>query len=236
MLVHITLSELKIKLESCPICGPSVFIKLAAEEMAIRCIRCRASPVSLSLVAALQRVRPNLKQLSVYELSSRGPVVSYLKRHCSRLQVSEFFEGFVPGARNNNVECQDVQRLTFADSSFDVSTSTEVFEHVPDDLQGFAEVRRVLRPNGVMLFTVPLSSATQTVTRAEIRNGIITHLLTPEYHGDRIRGTGKVLVFRDYGQDVLQRVLSAGFSNAEFILPNNNVVFGFARTVIAAYK
>jgi ubiquinone/menaquinone biosynthesis C-methylase UbiE len=32
-----------------------------------------------------------------------------------------------------------VQRLSFADASFDLCTSTEVFEHVPDDRAGLRE-------------------------------------------------------------------------------------------------
>jgi SAM-dependent methyltransferase len=40
-----------------------------------------------------------------------------------------------------------------------------VFEHVPDDARGFSELRRVLRPGGKMLFTVPLFDAPDTVDR-----------------------------------------------------------------------
>ena len=37
------------------------------------------------------------------------------------------------------------------------------------------------------------------------------HYLPPEYHGDRIRGMGKVLAFRNYGMDIRDKLGSVGF-------------------------
>jgi SAM-dependent methyltransferase len=110
-----------------------------------------------------------------------------------------------------------VQRLSFGDGSFDVCTNTEVFEHVPDDLQGYREIRRVLAPGGVLLFTVPLHDAERTVERARLENGVLIHLLPPEYHEDNIRGRNKVLVYRDYGRDIVERLRTAGFSDPEVV-------------------
>ena len=83
-----------------------------------------------------------------------------------------------------------------------------------DDRAGFREIRRVLRENGVMVFTVPLSSSPTTVERAVEVAGKIEHLLPPEYHGDRIRGQGGVLVFRDYGTGITERLRAEGFADA----------------------
>jgi SAM-dependent methyltransferase len=93
-------------------------------------------------------------------------------------------------------------------------TSTEVFEHVADDRKGFAEIRRVLRPQGSFVFTVPLDDADRTVERAELSDGKVRHLLPPAYHHDRIRGHEAVLVFRDYGRDIVERLRDAGFGSA----------------------
>jgi hypothetical protein len=51
----------------------------------------------------------------------------------------------------------------------------------------------------------------RTLERAEIRYGRIVHLVTPEYHGDRLRGRRGVLAFRTYGPDILERLRAAGF-------------------------
>lgn len=81
------------------------------------------------------------------------------------------------------------------DCMFDLCTSTEVFEHVPDDGAGFQEICRVLKEGGTFVFTVPMTDAKTTVERTKAHNGRIEHLLEPEYHGDRIRETVAFFVF-----------------------------------------
>ncbi len=53
----------------------------------------------------------------------------------------------------------DGHHLPFADASFDTVLSIEVLEHVPDPDRMLAEVRRVLRPGGALLVTVPFAVA-----------------------------------------------------------------------------
>ena len=121
----------------------------------------------------------------------------------------------------NSVVCQDVQNLFLNDESFDLVTSTEVFEHVPDDSKGFSEIYRVLKKDGYFIFTVPLSDKPKTVERCLLQpDGTIIHQLEPEYHGDQIRGQGRVLAFRNYGLDITERLESCGF-HAEIRLVNS---------------
>ena len=68
-----------------------------------------------------------------------------------------------------------------------------MFEHVPDDIKGFSEICRVLKDDGVFVFTVPLHDVEKTVNRVLVEEGNIVHLLEPEYHDDSIRGVGKDL-------------------------------------------
>jgi len=46
-------------------------------------------------------------------------------------------------------------RLPFADGTFASATVLDVLEHVPDELELLHEIRRVLRPGGLLLATVP---------------------------------------------------------------------------------
>ena len=162
----------------------------------------------MGLVLARLGVRPDA---AVYEMSAAGAFHRYLRRTFARVTVSELFDDVAPGTFRHGVQCQDVQRLTYADGSFDVATSTEVLEHVPDDRRAFAELHRVLRPHGVLVFTVPLMEAPATLERARLEHGTVVHLCEPEYHGDRLRGRRAVLAFRTYGLDILDRLRGAGF-------------------------
>lgn len=53
------------------------------------------------------------------------------------------------------VESGDICALPFGDHTFATVLATDVIEHVDDDLQALREVRRVLRPGGHALVTVP---------------------------------------------------------------------------------
>jgi SAM-dependent methyltransferase len=49
----------------------------------------------------------------------------------------------------------DAMGLPFADNCVDVAICAQVYEHVPDDVQLFAEIYRVLKPGGVVFFSGP---------------------------------------------------------------------------------
>jgi hypothetical protein len=52
-----------------------------------------------------------------------------------------------------------------------------------------------------------------------MENGSVRHLLPPKYHGDRIRGQRQVLVYRDYGLDIVDRLKARGFRDAQLVRP-----------------
>jgi SAM-dependent methyltransferase len=54
------------------------------------------------------------------------------------------------GLGNVAFEVQDVHRLTFEDSSFDVTHAHQVLQHVTDPVQALREMARVTRPGGVV--------------------------------------------------------------------------------------
>ena len=50
----------------------------------------------------------------------------------------------------------EITALPFADGSFDLVTAFDVVEHVEDDRRVFDELTRVLKPDGRLIFSVPL--------------------------------------------------------------------------------
>ena len=50
---------------------------------------------------------------------------------------------------------EDIQNLTFNADSYDLALCNHVIEHVPEDDKAVAEVARVLKKNGLAIFTIP---------------------------------------------------------------------------------
>jgi len=221
----------------CPLCGPTVFLRLSRDPLGTRCIRCAAWPAHMGLARIVARILPDLASLRVYEASSAGPWVAFLQRRAGELVRSEYWDDTPPGDSREGVVCQDLEHLTFPDRCFDLCTSTEVLEHVADDMAAFRELLRVLVPGGWSIFTVPLFDRDETVVRAErAADGTIHHCLPPAYHGDRLRGEGGVLVHREYGRDLVDRLARAGFENSEIREAGDATGFGHRIRVVVARR
>jgi SAM-dependent methyltransferase len=77
----------------------------------------------------------------------------------------------------------DATALPFPDRTFDAVVTSEVLEHIPDDVGAIAELRRVLRRGGLVAVTVP----------ARIPE-TINWMLSDEYHAPAVVG-GHVRIY-----------------------------------------
>lgn len=83
--------------------------------------------------------------------------------------------------KNIKIYERSINETKFDDNFFDAVFSTEVLEHVPDDLGALNEVKRILKPNGKYVFTVPnynfpfmwdpLNWILQTLFKTHIKSG-----------------------------------------------------------------
>ena len=65
--------------------------------------------------------------------------------------------------RGHNLLCKaDAAELPFPDKQFDIITALDVIEHLDDDLDALTELRRVLRPGGLLIISVPAYPALWT--------------------------------------------------------------------------
>ena len=135
--------------------------------------------------------------LRVAEINSIGTAHDVLARH-PRLTYSEYPE-------------EDVTALSYADTSFDLVLTSDTLEHVPDWEQALRETRRVLRPGGRHVFTVPVPLPPRQTTS---REG-----LPPQYHAQasgllRLLSRAKredMLAYTDFGLDLVERMRETGF-------------------------
>lgn len=113
----------------------------------------------------------------------------------------------------NGIRHEDALNLSFADESFDIIISNEVFEHVPNIHFALSESKRILKNGGRLLISIPFSYQEKSIQRAVIENGMLKYLLPAEFHGNPLSETGS-LVFYDFGWDFIGFCRSNGFKDA----------------------
>lgn len=168
-----------------------------------RCIRCRSIPRNRALVNGLELFSPDWRSAAVHESSPAGPLSAFLKRSCRAYSSSYLFDDVPRGTYRGDHRSEDLSSMTFADASFDVVCTSDVFEHVLEPEKALAEIGRVMKAGGAHVFTMPWYPALPTsVVRAQLApDGRVTHLLEPVYHGNPLSDHG-ALVTRDWGLDV----------------------------------
>jgi SAM-dependent methyltransferase len=186
------------------------------------CARCGANLRSGQLAAALTAEMNRLtggtarhlreacrgaraQRLAIAEINAAGNLHKHLVR-CAGLRYSEY------GSRDPAVPSQDLLRLSYADASFDLATTSDTMEHVPDIDAALREVRRVLKPGGAYVFTIPVVWDRATRQRAVLHeDGRLEHVLPPSCHGAPGGGRHDMLVFHEFGADAVERCRAAGF-------------------------
>ncbi len=152
---------------------------------------------------------PEAQALRVAEINRIDGLHATLNR-LAHFATSDYHPGAALGASIDGVRSEDLTRLTYPDESFDLVLTSESLEHVPDLDAALGEVRRVLRPGGRHVFTVPVLPGTpRTFARAVMRpDGIV------EDRAPRIAHPGGdwgYPVFTEFGADLPDRLRLAGF-------------------------
>jgi SAM-dependent methyltransferase len=134
------------------------------------------------------------------------------------LAISNQYELVTSVYKHGDMLHQDLTRLTYPDNSFDLCLSFEDLEHIPDYKAVIRELYRVTKPGGHVLLSTPfIIENDKTITRATINEkGEVTHLLTPEYHGDPVLPAG-ILCYYHFGWSLLDDFRDAGFSSVKVV-------------------
>jgi SAM-dependent methyltransferase len=189
------------RIRRCQCCDRiTIFLSNGSSAESRACLFCSANErYELLAIEIKTRFGQNLSEKDVLELDPHSPLRKILSR--ARTHTRSFYEAGREGgsARADGAVCEDITALTFHDESFDLIVSSDVLEHVPLLDKAVEETARVLRPGGVHFFTVPPRAKTKK--RAEVVDGKIHHIETPEYHRDPLSANG-ILAFWDVGPDL----------------------------------
>lgn len=197
----------------CPICERDVTFVANGPYFrnTLRCSVCRSAPRNRALMQVLSRHVPGWRALAIHEGSPGWDSFSRrLVGECARYTASQF-DAAVPFGTTveaTTLPCgryrsEDLESQTFADGSFDLVITQDVFEHVYRPDLAIREIARTLKPGGATLMTVPITRRGQSSRRrASLEGGVVTHHLPPEYHGNPI-GTDGSLVTVDWGYDIV---------------------------------
>jgi SAM-dependent methyltransferase len=219
------ISEISQNEQKCSICGGSSNF-IIQKDISLReslCPACGTSQRTCDLAKiildtflpksnfSLRTAVEKLSYLSIFEAQSSGPVHNTLSR-LPHYICSEYFDNIERGRKNKDgIMCQDLQNLTFPSNNFDLIITQDVLEHIQEPEKAFIEIRRVLKPGGFHIFTIPYHESRPTLRRIVIENGKKIHMYPEVYHGDPLREQG-ALVFTDFGSDMSKMIEDLGFS------------------------
>ena len=177
------------------------------------CPSCKLNNRQRLIVAKTKQLGKKDSQLFMYECIT--PIYKQISALFDNVIGSEYISNaVVSGTIVNGTMHQDAENLSFHDSQFDLLISNDVFEHVFDLKKAFSEAFRTLRPKGTLLFTIPFyHSELVSDKRAVLNDMEVTFLKTPQYHGNPMSSQGS-LVVHDFGWDIIDSLLDAGFSDA----------------------
>lgn len=101
----------------------------------------------------------------------------------------------------------DMDNIDQPDNSWDVVFCNHVLEHVPDFRQALRELRRILKPGGMLICSFPIDSGYATV----YEDTTLVRDSSPEADQERIRKFGQIDHLRVFGRDSKQLLEKAGF-------------------------
>lgn len=159
---------------------------------------------------ALNQILKEFAEIKIYEAQAGGPIHEMLKALpgyvCSEYaETNPNFQFSTTNVRSENIEA-----LSFPDNSFDVVITQDVFEHLRNPHAGFCEIQRVLKPEGIHIFTVPFHHGQPNRSRVKTNDGIDTFILPPVYHGDAFKRRAS-LVYTDFGENMIDTLYNMNF-------------------------
>jgi SAM-dependent methyltransferase len=190
----------------CPVCETAAIFRSDSEWLRdfFLCQICYSLPRERSLFYVLNLLYPNWRTLKIHESSpvARGASLK-LKQECANYTPTQFDPNVPFGKLNPDAtyRSEDLEHQTFADETFDLVVTQDVFEHLFRPDLAAQEIARTLRLGGAHILTVPMVQKNRPSRRRAVRKGgEIINLLPAEYHGNPMDPSGSLVTF-DWGYD-----------------------------------
>lgn len=207
-------------LNSCAVCGSSNFkmekvlwpelvdqwqLSTLEEEYLNRqqgfhCAACGSNLRSMALAATIMKESNYVGifknfcdedlRMDILEINQAGSLSNFLKK--------------IPGRHFREYPEIDIHAIDEDDSRFDLVLHSDTLEHVQNPVRALQECRRILKPTGKCIFTIPI-----VVDRLS-RN---RHGLPPSYHGKFNDDKSDYVVHTEFGMDFWKYIVDAGFGS-----------------------
>jgi SAM-dependent methyltransferase len=188
----------------CTVCGFKGYFLSAGSRQEARCPNCASKERDRIIALHLRRAALNMDGKSVLHFSAERPFFKQWKSN------PNYVAGDIKRSAVANAVV-DITALQYPDNHFDVIICNHVLEHVDADQRGMAECFRVMKPGGVGIFSVPMSTDEATWNPPPG---------TPPEEIARICGRTHV---RLYGLDFPKQLASHGFTAEEIVFtPEEN--------------
>jgi SAM-dependent methyltransferase len=174
----------------------------------LRCDGCGMNSRKRAMCWFIAQTMRTLRPAEVYVTEQVTTLYGWLAEHFDGALVgSEYIgAGTPPGEVREGIRHEDVESLSFPAERFDLVVSLDVLAHVNRPGRAVDELRRVLRPGGQLLFTVPFGPEyARNVTRAHAVGDEIVHFEKPVHYDDPMSSDGS-LVFTDFGWELFEQL------------------------------
>lgn len=178
-----------------------------------------------------------IKVIKILNTETNGPIHDMLKNQKGYVCSEYINEKYVSGKKYNGILHEDLNSTSFKNNYFDIIITSDVFEHIPNPYQAFKEIYRILKPNGVHIFTVPFKqNEILDETRTKIIKNIEINIKTPIYHLDPLRPKG-ILVYTIFSLEMLIKLNKIGLFTSIFNTHHPfNGILGTNATVFLSQK
>ncbi len=207
--------------EKCYICGHNGIFTTDDNVVSYReatCANCgasiRNSDVGKIIVSTLLRedislteAIPGLRNHKILYTAASGSIHSVLKQLPGYF-CGEYFDNVSSGEYVDGIMSVDLKVSPFVDNFFDLIISEDVLVYIDNVNMAFREVNRILKTQGIHIFSVPFHHNKRTQDRTYMHNKI---------YGNPYRQQER-LVYTDFGENIEDIVNEFGMYTEKFIL------------------